>query len=187
MSELNYGVNVENLLYELSQHESSDIGDFDVYGEDEQGREGCASVDITLLAADALKMITDLKVQCNSFSAEIARRDEIFIPIYPDENLMNKLTDVFHDTAKIAYEEDDVYVGNPELVITALINNFFLHGGQPHNIPVDFLNSVRAGGVEMCVRLLRERSESFPGQSGLPYAALIAESLAEQLRAGAPS
>lgn len=61
MSELNYGVNVENLLHDLSQHESSDIGEFDVYGEDEQGREGCASIDITLLASDALKVIGTLK------------------------------------------------------------------------------------------------------------------------------
>lgn len=63
MSELNYGVNVENLLHDLSQHESSDIGEFDVYGEDEQGREGCASIDITLLASDALKVIGTLKAE----------------------------------------------------------------------------------------------------------------------------
>ena len=178
MSELNYGVNVENLLYELSQHESSDIGEFDVYGEDEHGREGCASVDITLLAADALKMITDLKAQCSCLSAEIARRDEIFIPIYPDENLMNKLTDVFHDTAKIEFEEDDVYVGNPELVITALINNFFLHGGQPHNLPVDFLNSVRAEGVDMFAKYIALYNSNSKSH---------AQSFSAQLRAGAPS
>ncbi|WP_337020863.1 hypothetical protein [Pantoea anthophila] len=70
MSELNYGVNVENLLYDLSQHESSDIGEFDVYGEDEQGREGCASIDITLLASDALKVIANLKAQRDALAAE---------------------------------------------------------------------------------------------------------------------
>lgn len=81
MSELNYGVNVENLLYDLSQHESSDIGEFDVYGEDEQGREGCASIDITLLASDALKVIADLKSQhaalLGGFAEAIRHKDKL--------------------------------------------------------------------------------------------------------------
>jgi hypothetical protein len=55
---------------------------------------------------------------------EIARRDAIFIPVYPDENLMNRLTDVFHDTAKIHCDEDSVYVKDTELVITAIINHY---------------------------------------------------------------
>ncbi|MEN4566152.1 hypothetical protein [Pantoea agglomerans] len=81
MSELNYGVNVENLLHDLSQHESSDIGEFDVYGEDEQGREGCASIDITLLASDALKVIADLKSQhavlLGGFAEAIRHKDKL--------------------------------------------------------------------------------------------------------------
>ncbi|MEN4702940.1 hypothetical protein [Pantoea agglomerans] len=81
MSELNYGVNVENLLYDLSQHESSDIGEFDVYGEDEQGREGCASIDITLLASDAFKMIANLKAQhaalLGGFEEAIRHKDKL--------------------------------------------------------------------------------------------------------------
>jgi hypothetical protein len=81
MSELNYGVNVENLLYDLSQHESSDIGEFDVYGEDEQGREGCASIDITLLASDALKVIANLKAQhaalLGGFEEAIRHKDKL--------------------------------------------------------------------------------------------------------------
>lgn len=81
MSELNYGVNVENLLHDLSQHESSDIGEFEVYGEDEQGREGCASIDITLLASDALKVIADLKSQhaalLGGFEEAIKHKDKL--------------------------------------------------------------------------------------------------------------
>ena len=61
MNNLNYGVNVESLLHDLSQHESGDIGEFEVYGEDENGCEGSASIDITLLAADALNLIKSLR------------------------------------------------------------------------------------------------------------------------------
>ena len=70
MSELKYGVNVENLLYDLSQHESDDIGEFDFYCEDEHGREGSATIDITLLASDALKLIAELNAQRDALAAE---------------------------------------------------------------------------------------------------------------------
>lgn len=72
MSELHYGVNVENLLHELSQYESEDIGEFDVYGEDESGREGAATIDITLLASDAFSLIAELKAQRDALAAENA-------------------------------------------------------------------------------------------------------------------
>lgn len=96
MSELNYGVNVENLLYDLSQHESSDIGEFDVYGEDEQGREGCASIDITLLASDALKVIANLKSQhaalLGGFAEAIRHKDKLAaeLNVMAAENAMLK-------------------------------------------------------------------------------------------------
>lgn len=96
MSELNYGVNVENLLHDLSQHESSDIGEFDVYGEDEQGREGCASIDITLLASDALKVIANLKSQhtalLGGFAEAIRHKDKLAaeLNVMAAENAMLK-------------------------------------------------------------------------------------------------
>lgn len=75
--------------------------------------------------------LTDMAVQlanaeskCMEQAAEISRRDEIFIPVYPDNNLMNKMTDVFHDTAKIHCDEDCIFVDNAELVITSIINNY---------------------------------------------------------------
>lgn len=72
MSELHYGVNVENLLHELSQYESEDIGEFDVYGEDESGCEGAATIDITLLASDAFSLIAELKAQRDALADENA-------------------------------------------------------------------------------------------------------------------
>lgn len=65
-----------------------------------------------------------LEARCAALAAEISRRDAIFVPVYPDENTMNRMTDVFHDTAKIYCDEDSVFVENAELVITAIINNY---------------------------------------------------------------
>ncbi|EAX2029204.1 hypothetical protein F2E10_08925 [Salmonella enterica] len=75
--------------------------------------------------------LTDMAVQlanaeskCRELAEEISRRDEIFVPVYPDENTMNRMTDVFHDTAKIHCDEDSIFVDNAELVITAIINHY---------------------------------------------------------------
>ncbi|MDM3345374.1 DUF4752 domain-containing protein [Citrobacter sp. Cf115] len=75
--------------------------------------------------------ITDMAVQlanaeskCRELAEEISRRDEIFVPVYPDENTMNRMTDVFHDTAKIHCAEDSIFVDNAELVITTVINHY---------------------------------------------------------------
>lgn len=86
-------------------------------------------VDFTFMedAEAAMKVYVErdaLQQKLDEAQEEIARRDAIFIPVYPDENLMNKLTDVFHDTAKIHCDEDGVYVDNAELVITAVINHY---------------------------------------------------------------
>ncbi|PKC36333.1 hypothetical protein V462_10460 [Pantoea ananatis 15320] len=72
MNNLNYGVNVEFLLYDLSHHESSDIGEFEVYGDDDSGCEGSASIDITLLAADALNIILSLKQELKVATEEVS-------------------------------------------------------------------------------------------------------------------
>lgn len=76
------------------------------------------------LASYLVRKFEALQQKLDAAQEEIARRDAIFIPVYPDENLMNKLTDVFHDTAKIHCDEDGVYVDNAELVITAVINHY---------------------------------------------------------------
>ncbi|CAH3669054.1 hypothetical protein AI2668V1_2079 [Citrobacter freundii] len=89
-------------------------------------------IDLLIEYAEKLETeVTDLAVQlanaeskCMEQAAEISRRDEIFIPVYPDNNLMNKMTDVFHDTAKIHCDEDCIFVDNAELVITSIINNY---------------------------------------------------------------
>ncbi|WP_367298983.1 hypothetical protein [Hafnia alvei] len=59
-SELRYGDNVLWFLNELAAFDASDIDsdDFDVYGEDRNGMEGCATISITELAADAAKLLS---------------------------------------------------------------------------------------------------------------------------------
>lgn len=58
--ELRYGDNVLWFLNELAAFDASDIDsdDFDVYGEDRNGIEGCANISITELAADAAKLLS---------------------------------------------------------------------------------------------------------------------------------
>ena len=63
VSELIYGKNAVHFLYELSQHEKGEDfigGEFEVYGENEQGIEGSATIDIIKLASDAHNLITEL-------------------------------------------------------------------------------------------------------------------------------
>ncbi|MEN4600783.1 hypothetical protein ABEG75_22795 [Pantoea agglomerans] len=82
MNNLNYGVNVEGLLHELSQYESGDIGEFEAYGEDDNGCEGSASIDITFLAADALNLIKHLRNRLAENEATQSSNDvhEIIVP-----------------------------------------------------------------------------------------------------------
>ena len=62
--ELTYGNNVMYFLYELSQYESGSEdflnGEFEVYGEDEQGRDGSATIDIVELATDVYQINSEL-------------------------------------------------------------------------------------------------------------------------------
>lgn len=57
---LRYGDNVLWFLDELAAFDASDIDsdDFDVYVEDRNGTEGCATISITELAADAAKLLS---------------------------------------------------------------------------------------------------------------------------------
>lgn len=62
--ELTYGNNAMYFLYELSQCESGSEdflnGEFEVYGEDEEGRDGSATIDIVELATDACQINSEL-------------------------------------------------------------------------------------------------------------------------------
>lgn len=62
--ELTYGNNAMYFLYELSQYESGSEdflnGEFEVYGEDAQGRDGSATIDIVELATDVYQINSEL-------------------------------------------------------------------------------------------------------------------------------
>ncbi|MFN2095123.1 hypothetical protein ACKVM9_002871 [Pantoea agglomerans] len=66
--QLRYGANVEWFLNDIAAVEMSDIdsGEFEIYGEDEAGREACTYIDITELAADAAQMIGELRDQLHA-------------------------------------------------------------------------------------------------------------------------
>lgn len=97
--------------------------------------------------------VLSLQQQLDAVVAEIARRDAIFIPVYPDADLMNRLTDVFHDTTKIHCDEDGVYVDNPELVIKAIINHFMQSSSS---------NCLAAENMALC-KFIRESCFGYNG------------------------
>lgn len=69
---LRYGDNVLWFLNELAAYDASDIdgGEFDVYGEDRNGLEGCSTIDVTELAADAAKLIEAAEKRIAELSGE---------------------------------------------------------------------------------------------------------------------
>jgi hypothetical protein len=83
MTNLNYGQNVVYFLNDLAASEVSDItsGEFESYGEDGQGRDASCSIDITLLAADAVSMIAALQEQVQALSAENCIQDFIIAAV----------------------------------------------------------------------------------------------------------
>lgn len=82
-TELRYGNNVQSLLTELASYDAADIdGDeFEVYGEDRNGREGSATISITELAADAAKLLAAQEAELQ----EYRRAQEPIGFIEPDE------------------------------------------------------------------------------------------------------
>lgn len=78
---LRYGDNVLWFLNELAAYDAGDIdgGEFDVYGEDRNGLEGCSTIDVTELAADAAKLIEAAERRI----AELEAR-EVSIPDYTE-------------------------------------------------------------------------------------------------------
>jgi len=79
MEKLNYGENVVWFLNELAATESQDMdsGDFDVCGENKNGVEGWATIDVTLLAADAAEMISALQAKVNALKDKVLSERDI--------------------------------------------------------------------------------------------------------------
>lgn len=129
--------------------------------------------------AEVTTLLNVVEATFAALAAEISRRDAIFVPVYPDENTMNRMTDVFHDTAKIYCDEDSVFVENAELVITAIINHYIKSGDA-------FLAEVRASGVDVARNALIAFVEDEVGPNGnvpgLIRGAELCESIAAQLR-----
>ncbi len=159
MSEFNYGVNVENLLYDLSQHESDDISDFEFYGEDEQGREGSATIDITLLAADAVKLIAELKAARDALAAEnsMLKSNLMFWDAEDPESPYDCPEDIANNCDMAFNTEFDVQVAAKMPNRTYRVSEvgqydckIELISGEPAETPATdaYLNSVRAEGAD---------------------------------------
>lgn len=85
---LRYGDNVLWFLNELAAYDASDIdgGEFDVYGEDRNGLEGCSTIDVTELAADAAKLIEAAEKRIAELEAR-KFKVEMPEPFYPDGDI----------------------------------------------------------------------------------------------------
>ena len=84
---LRYGDNVLWFLNELAAYDASDIdgGEFDVYGEDRNGLEGCSTIDVTELAADAAKLIEAAERRIAELEALTAPQFPPPSPVLTDE------------------------------------------------------------------------------------------------------
>ncbi|MDE9625389.1 hypothetical protein L2102_18910 [Citrobacter portucalensis] len=103
---LRYGDNVLWFLNELAAYDASDIdgGEFDVYGEDRNGLEGCSTIDVTELAADAAKLIeaaekriAEHRKVLNSLAA-VARR---YLPDYDEHPEIQAADELLESAAGI--------------------------------------------------------------------------------------
>ncbi|BBV39714.1 hypothetical protein [Citrobacter portucalensis] len=95
---LRYGDNVLWFLSELAAYDASDIdgGEFDVYGEDRNGLEGCSTIDVTELAADAAKLIEAAEKRIAELEA---RTVSVKLPVVPNQ----------YETLKLCLEPSDGY------------------------------------------------------------------------------
>lgn len=107
---LRYGDNVLWFLNELAAYDAGDIdgGEFDVYGEDRNGLEGCSTIDVTELAADAAKLIEAAEKRIADYHrvlnnlAAVARR---YLPDYDEHPEIQAADDLLGSAAAIGKGE----------------------------------------------------------------------------------
>ncbi|WP_277973196.1 hypothetical protein [Pantoea agglomerans] len=159
--ELRYGGNVEWFLNDIAAVEMSDIdsGEFEIYGEDEAGRETCTYIDITELAADAAQIISDLRdqLQAAEHLAELRGRQNLDTQRKLDalaaENVALKES-VDHAAGCIHAAEveglEDALESNDGERLADLIHRRLCHAHLPVVTPVtdEFINSARADELE---------------------------------------
>lgn len=173
--ELRYGDNVEWFLNDIATVEMSDIdsGEFEIYGEDEAGRETCTYIDITELAADAAQMIGELRdqLQAAEHLAELRGRQNL--------DTQRKLDALAAENAALSRyfsasagavdnwnswaDTEDKLSRAPEIPATDA-----------------YLNSVRAEGIEMAADFLKLKNTV----GSTDVMAYLLNTMAFELRAG---
>ncbi|KAA5936430.1 hypothetical protein F3I27_12675 [Pantoea sp. Bo_2] len=163
--ELRYGANVEWFLNDIAAVEMSDIdsGEFEIYGEDEAGRETCAYIDITELAADAARLISELsdQLQAAEHLAELRGRQNLdtkqkLVAMGHENGMMaGLLNDIcrYHEECS---HDDQIHAIIPLEYVSA-INDFVgrdVNGGNPCPLTDAFLDSVRADELEKFAGML---------------------------------
>lgn len=182
MSELHYGKNVEWFLEELAAIDSNDIdsAEFEVYAEDPDGNEGSATIDLTILAGDAVKIIADLQQKLDAVVAENAALKSAFNPeVIPEEAV-----EAFTETAIMDHDWNDTgewsWVENDTDVIRAVLEAI-----KPETPATDaMLNALRAEGVELFANATISIGEA-ENDDSIVYAGHQALLFANQLRTNA--
>lgn len=161
MSELHYGKNVEWFLRELSAHEAGDIesAEIEVIGENDQGVEGFTTIDITLLAADAVSVISALQQKLDAVLAkgmELAKEAahvyaEYNKEIAPDVTCDGQTIQEFHDLAN-GWSSVESYINEVRAEGVYFVANHM--DSLQHNLMVsstslrEYANQLRAGSTE---------------------------------------
>lgn len=204
--ELRYGANVEWFLNDIAAVEMSDIdsGEFEIYGEDDAGRETCTYIDITELAADAAQIISELRdqLQAAEHLAELRGRQNLDTQRKLDaqsaENVALKES-VEHAAGCIHAAEveglEDALESNDGERLADLIHRRLCHAHLPVVTPATdaFINSVRAdelGKVAVLINLSADKKQSEGYDDCARERRDLAVhflTMAHELRAGEPS
>lgn len=143
---LRYGDNVLWFLNELAAYDASDIdgGEFDVYGEDRNGLEGCSTIDVTELAADAAKLIEAAEKRIAELESNEIREDEnqFLVVRHPGKTPVIK-----HCSGDLEEFLRNLIEQDPLVTIDIITHRYYGVGGQWVQDADEYLHMMAAAGI----------------------------------------
>ncbi|WP_338838420.1 hypothetical protein SD415_10185 [Citrobacter braakii] len=143
---LRYGDNVLWFLNELAAYDASDIdgGEFDVYGEDRNGLEGCSTIDVTELAADAAKLIEAAEKRIAELESNEIREDgnQFLVVRHPGKTPVIK-----HCSGDLEEFLRNLIEQDPLVTIDIITHRYYGVGGQWVQDADEYLHMMAAAGI----------------------------------------
>lgn len=143
---LRYGDNVLWFLNELAAYDASDIdgGEFDVYGEDRNGLEGCSTIDVTELAADAAKLIEAAEKRIAELESNEIREDgnQFLVVRRPGKTPVIK-----HCSGDLEEFLRNLIEQDPLVTIDIITHRYYGVGGQWVQDADEYLHMMAATGI----------------------------------------